>query len=73
MNNPGGRVVMANYILWPFIFRKQNQILIIETRFIVFQNIPPPIKIYTLLHAFEPIVKALLPLRLRYVSPKHAF
>ena len=56
--------------LWPHLYagcllyigiREQKQILIIENRFIVFQNIIP-IKISRILHAFELIVEALLPL-----------
>ena len=39
------------------MIREQKQILIIENRFIIFQNIPP-IKIETHLHAFAPIVEA---------------
>ena len=42
-----------------FRIKEQKQLLIIENRFIVFQNIP---HLDTLLHAFEPIVAALLPL-----------
>ena len=37
-----------------FGIREQKQILIIENRFIVSQNIPH-YDLYTLLHAFEPI------------------
>ena len=44
-----------------FGIREQKQILIIENRFIVFQYIPH-LDPMALLHAFEPIVEALLPL-----------
>ena len=46
-----------------FGIREQKQILIIENRFIVWQNIPH-LDLYTFacLHAFEPMVEALLPL-----------
>ena len=40
--------------------REQKQILIIENRFLFFKIFP--IKIYTILDAFEPIVEALLSL-----------
>ena len=43
-----------------FGIREQKQILIIENCLLFFKIFP--IKIYTLLHAFEPIVEALLPL-----------
>ena len=58
------RITLLQYnsdkVLFKFLYfgiREHKQILIIENRFIVFQNIP-----LTLLHAFEPIVEALLPL-----------
>ena len=49
------RIKFDNRHLW-----RQKQILIIENRFIFFKVLP--IKINTLLHAFELIVEALLPL-----------
>ena len=55
----GAAIAYEDCLLY-FGIREQKQILIIENRFIVFQNMT--VKIYTLLHEFEPIVEALLSL-----------
>ena len=55
-------ILKEKYVGWLLYFgiKKQKQMLIIENRFMVFKIFP--IKICGLLHAFEPIVEALLPL-----------